>query len=221
MRFSDRLDAGRRLASLLAPFAGRPGRVLGIPRGGVVVAAEVARQLKMPLDAVSVKKVSCPFNPELALGAVAPDGTSVINQDAVRALLIGERELKAAIEDALQEARRRETLYGPGVGELQGKLAIVVDDGLATGYTAVAAARYVRRHGASPVVVATPVAARASARLVLAECDRLVVLTMPEDLESVGQWYDDFRPVDDDEVLQLLRGWRTAPPPLPEHESPS
>lgn len=214
MRFRDRVDAGRRLASLLAAYAGQPGRVLGIPRGGVVVAAEVARLLKMPLGAVSVKKVPCPMNRELALGAVAPDGTSVINLDAVRALLIEEEELQAAIRDALAEARRREAVYGPGVGQLQGQLAIVVDDGLATGYTAIAAARYVRRQGASPVVVATPVAARHSARLVLDECDRLVALTMPDDLESVGQWYDDFRPVSDAEVLQLLAASHpgSAPP---------
>lgn len=213
MRFRDRVDAGRRLALLLASYAGQPGWVLGIPRGGVVVAAEVARRLAMPLRAVSVKKVPCPFNPELALGAVAPDGTCIINREAVRALLIGQEELQVAVRSALEEARRREALYGPGVAQLEGRLAIVVDDGLATGYTAIAAARYVRRRGASPVLVATPVAARLSARLVLDECHRLVALTIPEDLESVGQWYDDFRPIGDAEVLQLLKELEVGSPP--------
>ena len=204
MRFRDRAEAGRRLAALLTAYEGQAGWVLGIPRGGVVVAAEVARRLALPLAAVSVKKVPCPLNPELAVGAVAPDGTTVINEEAVRALLIEPPELGEAVRTALEEARRREMLYGPP-GALTGKLAIIVDDGLATGYTAIAAARYVRRQGAEPVVVAAPVAARASARLVLDECDRLVALTTPADLESVGQWYDDFRPVDDQEVLRLLR----------------
>lgn len=210
MRFKDRADAGRRLGALLAPCAAGSGCVLGIPRGGIVVAAEVARQLAWPLRAVSVKKVACPPNPELAIGAVAPDGTAVINQEAIRALSIDPGELHQAVSTALEEARRREHLYGP-LADIQEQLALIVDDGLATGYTAIAAARYVRRMGARPVVVAAPVAARASARLILDECDRLVALMTPPDLEAVGHWYDDFRPVDDTVVVALLQELATPP----------
>lgn len=204
MRFKDRADAGRRLGALLASCAAGPGYVLGIPRGGIVVAAEVARMLAWPLHAVSVKKVAHPLNPELAVGAVAPDGTVVINHEAVRVLAIEPDELERAIATALEEARQRERLYGQ-LPDIQGRPALVVDDGLATGYTAIAAARYVRQLGARPVVIAAPVAARASARLILDECDRVVALTTPSDLEAVGHWYDDFRPVDDAVVVSLLQ----------------
>ncbi|MEW6046277.1 MAG: phosphoribosyltransferase family protein [Bacillota bacterium] len=211
MRFADRTDAGRRLASRLLDYAGQPGVVLGIPRGGVVVAAEVARRLALPLGIVPVKKVPCPLNPELAVGAVAADGSEVINREAVRTLLIDEAELRASVAASLEEARRRDALYRWRPPPLEHKVAIVVDDGLATGYTAMAAVRYVRRLGARPIVVAAPVAARLSAVLLASECDRLVTLMLPDDLESVGAWYDNFSPTTDEQVIALLQAF-SAPP---------
>lgn len=210
MRFANRSDAGRRLAAALMEFRGRRPAVMAVPRGGVVVGLEVARELGGELCAVAVKKVPAPFNPELAVGAVAADGTQVINQEAVGAFGIGQEELRLAIDQALAEARRRQAAYPCRLPELAGRPAIVVDDGLATGYTAIAAVRYLRRLGAQELVVAVPVAARASARLVAAECHRLVALTLPEDMEAVGQFYDDFSPTADEEVQAILQGF--APP---------
>ncbi|WP_324716381.1 phosphoribosyltransferase family protein [Carboxydochorda subterranea] len=205
MRFADRENAGDRLAALLEEFRGTDALALGIPRGGVVVASRVATRLGLTLGAVSVKKVPCPFNPELAVGAVAADGTELLNEEAVRALSIGPDELRLAVEAALDEARRREAAYGCPIGAVSGRRVLIVDDGLATGYTAIAAVRYATRHGAESVTVAVPVAARSSARMVATECRKVVAVTLTDELESVGQWYDDFRPVDDQHVLQLLR----------------
>lgn len=206
VRFVDRRDAGRRLAAMLRSYRATSAFVLGIPRGGVLVATAVAESLSLPVGAIAVKKVGCPFNRELAVGAVAGDGTTVINHDAVAALLISREELESAVQSALQEARRCQDLYGTSLAAIGGRDVIIVDDGLATGYTAIAAARYAKAAGVGSVMIAVPVAARQSSRLVALECDRLVAVTVAEDLESVGQWYDDFRPVDDDEVMRLLSG---------------
>lgn len=204
MRFADRTDAGRRLAAALSEFRSQRPAVMAVPRGGVVVGREVARELGGTLHAVPVKKVSAPFNPELAVGAVAADGTQVLNQEAVRLLGITPDELQAALADALAEARRRQQAYSCGPLSLTGRPALVVDDGLATGYTAIAAARYVRRLQPVRLILAVPVAARSSVVMVAPECDGLVALLLPEDMEAVGQFYDDFSPTTDEVVVQIL-----------------
>lgn len=221
MRFADRTDAGQRLAATLRNLQGQRPAVLAIPRGGVVVGREVARELGGTLHAVPVKKVAAPFNPELAIGAVAADGTHVLNEEAVRLLGITPEELQAAISDALAEARRRAQAYLCEPMDLSGRPALVVDDGLATGYTALAAARYARRLNPLRLLVAVPVAARSSAAMVATQCDEFVALMLPDDMEAVGQYYDDFSATTDDVVLRILAEHSTGlpglqgPPPTP------
>lgn len=187
--------------------------ILGLPRGGVVVAHVVARELAGHLAALAVKKVTSPLHPELAIGAVAADGTRIVNTGVAELLGLAPQELEAAAAEALAEARRRQALYGCDLPPLAGRTVIIVDDGLATGYTAVAAARSVRAHGPGALLVAVPVAARASLTMVGLECDRVVAVSTPDDFDAVGQWYDDFSPVDDATVLALLG--RSGPPGPP------
>ena len=215
MRFADRADAGRRLAEALAEYRGRRPAVLAVPRGGLIVGREVARALGGELAALAVKKVALPSNPERALGAVAADGTRVVGTEVARLLGVSDDELALAIDQALTEARRRESLYPCIPPPLAGRPALVVDDGLATGYTCLVAARYVRRFSPSELLVAVPVAARASAALLRRECDRLVALLLPDDMEAVGQYYDDFAPTTDEEVVAILREFGVGPPSNP------
>lgn len=205
MRFADRADAGRRLAEALSEYRGQRPAVLAVPRGGVIVGREVARALGGELAALAVKKVTLPSNPERALGAVAADGTQVVGAEVARLLGVSDEELAEAIQQALAEARRRQSLYPCLLPPLTGRPALVVDDGLATGYTCLVAARYVRRFGPQALVVAVPVAARASAAWLRRECDRFVALHLPDDMEAVGQYYDDFAPTPDEEVVAALR----------------
>ena len=222
MRFADRADAGRRLTEALQEYRSRRPAVLAVPRGGVIVGREVARALGGELAALAVKKVALLSNPERALGAVAADGTRVVGTEVARLLGVSHDELSQAIDQALTEARRRERLYPCILPPLAGRPALVVDDGLATGYTCLVAARYVRRFGPSELVVAVPVAARASAALLRRECDRLVALHLPDDMEAVGQYYDDFAPTTDEEVIAILREFGVEPTggPAPEPGEP-
>ncbi|HEY8486960.1 MAG TPA: phosphoribosyltransferase family protein, partial [Limnochordales bacterium] len=179
--------------------------------GGVLVAREVAAALQADLRVAPVKKVALPTSPERALGAVAADGTVVLAHQLLRWLGIADHEVDQAVQEALQEARRREQRYGLPVPDLAGRVALVVDDGLATGYTCLAAARHVRRKNPATLVVAVPVAAPSSAPLVARECDQLVALLLPPDMEAVGQYYDHFGPVEDAQVLEALRSVASGP----------
>lgn len=201
--FRDRVDAGRQLAGALGHFRGDSDAVVfGIPRGGVVVAAEVARELGLPLDIVIAAKVGAPGNPEYAIGAVAPDGDVSVNPDAgytiedVRGLASSAHEL---IERRTAEYRR-----GRHETDVTGRTAIVVDDGLATGLTAVAASEYLRRRGAKTVVVAVPVAARSSAARLAEHADELIAVDVPSGFMAVGQFYEVFGQTSDAEVEALL-----------------
>jgi putative phosphoribosyl transferase len=203
--FADRTEAGAALAEALSSLADEPAVVLAIPRGGVVVAAEVARALGAPLDIVIPRKVGAPGNPELGLGAVAP-GVRVLDERLVRELRVSREYLEREIEAQEREIERRSKAYRgdrPPV-ELAGKTAIVVDDGVATGGTAVAALRWARLQGASRVILAVPVAPKQVLPVLAQEADRLVVLATPEPFYAVGQWYDRFDQVTDDEVVSLL-----------------
>ncbi len=204
--FRDRHDAGRRLAALLMQFRLERPVVLGIPRGGVPVAAEVARALGAPLDVVVVRKIGAPQNPEYAIGAVAEGGVHVLSEEAVRALGLGEARCAALIARGEEEVRAQLRRYR---GEraplaLAGRTAIVVDDGLATGRTALAAVRSLRRRGATRVVFAAPVGARQSAQELSDEADEVVCVELPSNLWAVGYWYAEFRPTADEEVAALL-----------------
>jgi putative phosphoribosyl transferase len=207
MILANREDAGERLAEALADLSGQDAVVLGIPRGGVVVAHVVATRLGLPLDVVIPRKVGAPGNPELGLGAVAP-GVRVLDERLITELRVGDEYLEGEIALQEREIARREEAYRGGrrpveVGE---KIAVVVDDGVATGGTAVAACRWARRAGAASVVLAVPVAPAQARAMLEREVDRFVVLSTPDPFFAVGQWYADFEQVSDEHVVSLLRG---------------
>jgi predicted phosphoribosyltransferase/alpha-beta hydrolase superfamily lysophospholipase len=217
MEFLDRHDAGRRLASKLAPLAQEQPIVIALPRGGVPVAFEVARRLGAPLDVLAVRKLGAPGNPEFGVGAIAEDGSAVLNADAARRAGMTQESLDATVEREVRELRRRVERYRDGREPLdvRGRTVIVVDDGLATGLTNLAAVRALRARGAGRIVVAVPVGARESMALLSGEADEVVCLTVPPELLGVGQWYEDFSPVSDTEVLTLLGTIASAPAPPP------
>jgi putative phosphoribosyl transferase len=207
-RFADRAAAGRELGAVLAERdAGRDAVVLGLPRGGLPVAAEVAAAIKAPLDMFSVRKLGVPGYPELAMGAVATGGVRVLNNDVLASAPdIGQEEIDAITEQELEELRRREAAYrgDRSPPDLSGRTAILVDDGLATGATMRAAVAAARKT-ASKVIVAAPVASwQAIAQLEL-EADDVVVVYVPKRLGAVGMYYDDFRQVSDEEACALLQ----------------
>ena len=205
--FVDRTDAGRRLADRVAHLRGADVVVLGLPRGGVPVAFEVARSLGAPLDVILVRKLGVPFQPELAMGAVGEGGVLVLNEEVVALAGIDRAELAAIERRARGEVERRALHFRgdrPRVS-LRGRTALVVDDGIATGATARAACRVARAQGAVRIVLAVPAASPRAAESLRREVDELVVLETPADFAAVGQAYADFRPTEDDEVVELLR----------------
>jgi putative phosphoribosyl transferase len=205
-RFADRHDAGRRLAVLLADFRYENPVVVGIPRGGMPVAAEVARALEAPLDVVVVRKVEAPENPEYTIGALAEGDVSVIDDEAVRGLSLGAAELDEVVGRAQRGLAERLARYFPNNGRpaVAGQTVVLVDDGLATGHSAQAAARSLRERGAARVVLAVPVAAQESARALREWVDDVVCIEMPERLEAIGLRYEDFSMTSDEEVMALL-----------------
>lgn len=208
MRFRDRAEAGAQLGAALAKYGGRDDVVvLGLPRGGVPVAWEVAKRLDAPLDAFLVRKLGVPGHPELAMGAIASGGIRVVNDQVVRELAITEDALAAVATDEQQELERRERAYRGDRPELrlEGRTVILVDDGLATGSTMRAAAAAVGALGPERVVVAVPVAAPATCELLAPEVDEIVCLRTPEPFRAVGLWYRHFDQTTDEEVTTLLR----------------
>jgi putative phosphoribosyl transferase len=204
--FRDRIEAGRRLAQELASLEGEDVVVLGIPRGGVEVGAEVARAHGWPLDTVIPRKVRAPGNPELGLGAIAP-GVRVLDERMIRTLGVSEEYLEREIADEEEEIRRRADAYRGGRPPvpLKGKVVVVVDDGVATGGTAVAALRWARAQEASRVILAVPVAPAAAVGKLAREADEIVALETPEPFFAVGQWYLDFPQTSDEEVVSRLQ----------------
>ncbi len=206
MVFSDRRDAGLRLAERLRHYAGEDPVVVALPRGGVPVAVQVADVLAAPMDILAVRKLGAPGHPELAVGAVAEDSVGVIDTRMVRVTSLSERDLDETLDrESVELDRRVHTYRGdrPRI-ELADRTVIIVDDGLATGLTDLAAVRAVRARGARRVVVAAPVGSRAAVELLGSEADDVVCAFIPRDLHSVGQWYADFSEVDDEEVLAVL-----------------
>ncbi|MGO9319540.1 MAG: phosphoribosyltransferase family protein [Solirubrobacteraceae bacterium] len=205
-RFEDRRDAGRRLAALLEPFRDERPVIVGIPRGGVPVAAEVARALGAPLDLAVVRKIGAPQNPEYAIGALAEGGVRVLSDESVRALGLSDAEVQTLIARVGSELSERTGRYrgGRAPAELTGRTAILVDDGLATGRSARAALQSLRERGAARVILAVPVAAPESVEALREEADEIVCVEVPEDLWAVGLWYEDFTPTTDGEVAALL-----------------
>lgn len=205
--FSDRREAGRRLATALDHLKGTADVVVtAIPRGGVVVAAEVARSLGAPLDVVIPRKIGAPGNPELAIGAVAGDGVLVLNEDISMRLGIDEDYLQREKARQMVEIERRRKAYlkgRPGV-EIAGKTVVLVDDGLATGSTALAAARALKRGRPERLILAVPVAPRETLKRFSREVDEIVCLEAPTLFYAVGQFYRDFGQTTDDEVMAIL-----------------
>jgi predicted phosphoribosyltransferase len=205
IRFRDRPDAGRQLSALLVERDWVDPVVLALPRGGVPVAAEVARDLGAVLDVLVVRKVGVPWHPELAVGAIAEGGVEVVDELSLARLRISDAEFREVADRARAELARRVALYrgDRALPPLEGRDAIVIDDGLATGLTAQAAVQAVRRLGAARVVMAAPVcAADTPARL--EQADEVVCVRTPYDFRAVGLWYDEFGQTSDAEVLALL-----------------
>jgi putative phosphoribosyl transferase len=207
MLFEDRGDAGRQLAERLARYADERPVVFALPRGGVPVGAEVSRSLDAPLEVVVSRKLGAPDQPEFGIGAVAPGGVRVINERAVRALGIEEEYLDwVSARESAEVARRLQLFRGDRpYPDLDGRTAILVDDGLATGVTARAALLAVRRLGPRRLVLAVPVCASQTAELLRPEADDLICLLAPANLEAVGLWYRNFEQVPDEEVMRLLQ----------------
>jgi predicted phosphoribosyltransferase len=213
-RFRNRLEAGRLLAAKLTAYANRPDViVLALPRGGVPVAYEVARALDAPLDVFLVRKLGVPGREEYALGAIATGGVRVINQDVVQALHIPQHLIDAIATREQQELQRRERAYRGDrpPPDVRGRTVILVDDGLATGATMLAAVRALRQEGAGRIVVAVPIASPETCDLLSKEVDDIVCAVTPEPFYAVGLWYEDFSQTTDDEVRELLaRGTRAS-----------
>ena len=207
MRFADRHDAGRQLAAELEYLRGEPVVVLGLPRGGVPVAAQVARALGAPLDVIVARKLGVPYQPELGMGAVGEGRVRVVNSEIVRRAGITDSELAAVEkrEEAEVEARSARYRAHRPRRPLSGETAVVVDDGIATGATARAACQVAKAQGAARVVLAVPVAPPGWESAIGPYADEFVCVSTPVSFYAIGQFYDDFSQVTDDEVIGVLR----------------
>jgi predicted phosphoribosyltransferase len=216
MLFLDRFDAGRVLASKLWSFANRDDVVVvALPRGGVPVGFEVARALNAPLDVFVVRKLGVPGYEELAMGAIAPGGIRVLNEDVVQALGIHDEVIDRVAAEEERELERREHEYRDGRPpvDVQGRTVILVDDGLATGSSMRVAILALKRKRPAKIVVAVPVAAPSTCAELESEVDQIICAVTPEAFQSVGQWYEDFAQTSDEEVRDLLRQAASLPAP--------
>jgi putative phosphoribosyl transferase len=207
MRFKDRMHAGKLLAKQLEGYRHDPDAiVLALPRGGVPVGYAVAKELGVPLDVMLVRKLGVPGHEELAMGAVASGGQLVLAPDVVQTLGIPDQTIEAAARREMAEIERREQLFRPGLPplQLQGRTVILVDDGLATGSTMLAAVHAARAQNPARVVVAVPVGAPDTCRKLTSEADEVICLSTPEPFYAVGLWYENFTQTTDEEVIQLL-----------------
>jgi putative phosphoribosyl transferase len=222
MRFRDRTDAGEQLAARLSRAqVGANPIVLGLPRGGVVVAAPVARALRAPLDVLVIRKLGSPANAEYAVGAIGQGGVRVVDRGGLRSVGVTDGALAAIERGELRELERRTVLYRAGRPplDLTGLTAVLVDDGVATGATARAACLVSRAVGARRTVLAVPVAPRNWADNLTDVADELIALTTPSPFFAVGKWYERFAQTTDDEVLATLRDHTASqPPPPPQRE---
>jgi len=206
-RFRDRSEAGELLAEQLTAYANKSNViVLALPRGGVPVGAQVARKLAVPLDVFVVRKLGLPGHPELAMGAIATGGVRVLNGDLVDSMRISDEVIEAVTASEQRELARRERSYRDDLPlpEVEGKIVIIVDDGIATGSTMAAAVAALRQLGAGRIVVAAPTIARSTYDYLEKTADDVVAVIVPEEFYGVGQWYEDFSQTTDAEVHQLL-----------------
>jgi putative phosphoribosyl transferase len=207
VRYRDRADAGVALADLLSAYADRSDvTVLGLARGGVAVAAPIAERLRLPLDVLVVRKLGLPFSPEVAFGAVGPGGVEVLDRNLTG--MVGGVLASRISKRAFAEVRRREISYRAGRAALalDGRIALLADDGLATGSTARAAVAVARLMGARRVLLAAPVGAREAVHMLAREADEVVCPLVPPHFGAVSEWYEEFNQVSDEEVIALLAG---------------
>lgn len=207
-RFRDRSEAGRLLAEELESYRGQDVVVYGLARGGVPVAAEVAKSLSAPLDAIIVRKLGAPTNPELAVGAVTSRGGAVLNESVMRSMGVSEDDVERIIAAEREEIERQESEIRGGSSPFSptGKKAILIDDGLATGASMRAAVRAIRNEEPASVIVAVPTASREACVMLENEADDVICLMVPESFMAVGQWYEDFGQTSNEEVKALLAG---------------
>ncbi|MBI4992363.1 MAG: phosphoribosyltransferase [Candidatus Harrisonbacteria bacterium] len=207
MIFKDRQDAGKKLAAKLLKYKNNPDVIiLGLPRGGVIVAYEIARELNLPLDVVVPRKIGTPGNPELAIGAITEDGQNFFDEKMINDYRIGKDYINDEIEKEKTEAERRLKIYR-GKRQplnLKSKIAILVDDGIATGATMIASIRSAKNKGAKQVIVAVPTTASDSLKKISQEADRVIYLDAPLLFFAVGEFYQDFPQTTDAEVIELL-----------------
>lgn len=206
-RIASREEAGKKLGALLSAYEARDDViVLALPRGGVPVGCEIARALKAPLEVFFVRKVGVPIYPELAMGAVASGGVFMLDPKMVREFALSRHEVEEAVTRSRKELERQEEAFRRGrpAIELRGKIAILTDDGIATGHTMLAAIDAAKRLGAAKVLVATGVAPASTMERIRGQVDEAVCLTTPRDFRAVGPFYEDFSQVTDEQVRQLL-----------------
>ncbi|NGX58599.1 MAG: putative phosphoribosyl transferase [Chlamydiae bacterium] len=207
MYFKDRTDAGRQLAEHLLNYEKVPdGIVIGLPRGGVVLAVEVAKRLDLPLDVVCPRKIGAPMNPEFAIGAITETGEGIFNKEAIDYLAVSDEYIKETVEYEKQQAQRRLILYRPGMPprDLKDKVVIIVDDGLATGSTMKAAIKSIKAEGAKQIVAAIPVSPTDTYAEIREMVDDTVCLSTPPMFQAVGQFYEQFMSTQDDDVVEIM-----------------
>ncbi len=206
-RFRDRTDAGRQLATQLQVYANRPDTiVLGLPRGGVPVAYEVAQALKLPLEICLVRKLGVPGHADYAMGAIAEQGVRILESFVISWLHISDSAIEQVIAHEQQELQRRRQIYRGDRSEpdIQGRTVILVDDGLATGATMRAACLCLRAQQPKEIVVAVPVAPLSACQLIQSEGNQVVCLSMPHPFQAIGLWYENFAQISDQQVCRLL-----------------
>ena len=205
--FADRVDAGKRLASALTTYKGKDAIVLAIPRGGVVVGFEISKALDVPLDIIVPRKIGAPDNPELAIGAVTEDGTTILNERLVGELGVPDDFIKEeSLRQRAEIERRLKSYRGDApYPSLKDRVVIIVDDGIATGYTMKAALASVRKKGAKAVVIAIPVGPPSTISELEKVTDHVICLYTPEVFYAIGEFYDDFSQTTDEEVKKLFR----------------
>lgn len=205
--FYDRIDAGEKLAKKLVKYRPSHPIILGMPRGGVVVAYAIARALQAPLDIIVARKLGAPDQPEFAIGAIAPNDIVVWNEEALSYINLNETIKQQLIATEQKEMQRRLKIYRGNLVplSLQDKVVIIVDDGIATGQSALAAIKSVRKMKPKKIILAVGVAAADSLTLLQSEVDELICLATPEPFYAVGEWYENFAQVEDQEVIELLQ----------------
>jgi len=206
--FKDRKEAGQRLATHLQNYKNKKDTiVIGLPRGGIVVAFEVAKSLKLPLDIVAPRKISMPGNPEAAIGAVTPDGNKILDWELISELEIERDYIDSEIAKEIKEGQRRTKIYRAGRKplNLKNKTVILIDDGVATGSTMMAAIKSVRSQNAKKIIIAVPVAPDEFLEKVASESDKIICLEAPENFFAVGQAYTNFAQTEDEEVVSLIK----------------